>query len=128
MKIVICPNSFKGCLSSVKVAKIIRSEIKKLIPSAETINFPIADGGDGTLEVLKNVIGGKFIELIARDPLLREINTKYIKKGENAYIEMAKISGLAILKEKEKNPLKTTTYGLGQLILDAIEKNVKIFI
>ncbi|MCM8767261.1 MAG: glycerate kinase [Candidatus Omnitrophica bacterium] len=125
MKIVICPNSFKGCLSSVKVAKIIRSEIKKLIPSAETINFPIADGGDGTLEVLKNVIGGKFIELIARDPLLREINTKYIKKGENAYIEMAKISGLAILKEKEKNPLKTTTYGLGQLILDAIEKKCK---
>ncbi|MCM8833001.1 MAG: glycerate kinase [Candidatus Omnitrophica bacterium] len=125
MKIVICPNSFKGCLSSVKVAKIIRSEIKKLIPSAETINFPIADGGDGTLEVLKNVIGGKFIELIARDPLLREINTKYIKKGENAYIEMAKISGLTILKEKEKNPLKTTTYGLGQLILDAIEKKCK---
>ncbi|MQK95344.1 glycerate kinase, partial [Escherichia coli] len=57
MKIVICPNSFKGCLSSVKVAKIIQSEIKKLIPWAELINFPIADGGDGTLDVLKNIIG-----------------------------------------------------------------------
>ncbi|MFN4226860.1 MAG: glycerate kinase [Candidatus Ratteibacteria bacterium] len=125
MKIVICPNSFKGCLNSVKVAKIIQGEIKKLIPSAKIINFPIADGGDGTLEVLKSIIGGKFIEIRASDPLLRKINTRYIKKQKNAYIEMAKVSGLALLKENEKNPLKTTTYGLGQLILDAIEKKCR---
>ncbi|MCM8784744.1 MAG: glycerate kinase [Candidatus Omnitrophica bacterium] len=125
MKIVICPNSFKGCLSSVKVAKIIQSEIKKLIPWAELINFPIADGGDGTLDVLKNIIGGKFIEVKVSDPLFRKLNTRYIKKQKDAYIEMAKVSGLALLKEKEKNPLKTTTYGLGQLILDAIERKCK---
>ena len=125
MKIVICPNSFKGCLSSIKVAKIIRIEIKKLIPSVELINFPIADGGDGTLEVLKNVIGGKFIEVKASDPLLRKLKTKYIKNRKNAYIEMAKVSGLCLLKEDEKNPLKTTTYGLGELILDAIRRKCK---
>lgn len=122
MNIIICPNSFKNCLSSVKISEIIEKEIKKILPETKIIKFPIADGGDGTIEVLKNIIGGKYIEIFATDPLGRKIKTKYIKKGKTAYIEMAKISGLALLKENEKNPLKTTTYGLGEVIIDAIKK------
>lgn len=109
MKIVICPNSFKGCLDSFEISEIISKEILKIIPSSKIIKFPIADGGDGTLKVLKKLIGGKYIEIEAKDPLGRKIKTKYIKKGKIAYIEMAKISGIALLKEKEKNPLKTPT-------------------
>lgn len=129
MKIVICPNSFKGALTSLEISSIIAKEIKKFIPSSEIIKFPIADGGDGTLEVLKNLIGGKYIKTFAKDPLGREIETKYLKKESIAYIEMAKISGLALLKENEKNPMETTTYGLGELIKDAIKRKCKkIFI
>ncbi|MCM8771746.1 MAG: glycerate kinase [Candidatus Omnitrophica bacterium] len=129
MKIVICPNSFKGALTSLEISSIIAKEIKKFIPSSEIIKFPIADGGDGTLEVLKNLIGGKYIKTFAKDPLGREIETKYLKKESIAYIEMAKISGLALLKENERNPMETTTYGLGELIKDAIKRKCKkIFI
>lgn len=125
MKIVICPNSFKGCLDSFEISEIISKEILKIIPSSKIIKFPIADGGDGTLKVLKKLIGGKYIEIEAKDPLGRKIKTKYIKKGKLACIEMAKISGIALLKENEKNPLKTTTYGLGEIINDAIKRGCK---
>ncbi|HOK56385.1 MAG TPA: glycerate kinase [bacterium] len=125
MKIIVAPNSFKGCLTSIEVTEIIEKEIKKILPSSEIIKFPLADGGDGTLEVLKSLIGGKYIEIEATDPLRRKIKTKYIKKNNVAYIEMAKISGLALLKENEKNPLKTTTFGLGEIIIDAIDKGCK---
>ena len=129
MKIIIAPNSFKGCLKSTELVKIIEKEIKKIIPSAEIIKFPIADGGDGTLEVLKYLISGIYVKTVAKDPLGRKIKTKYLKKGKIAYIEMAKISGLALLKNNERNPLKTTTYGLGEIINDAINNGCeKIYV
>ncbi len=129
MKIVVAPNSFKGCLKSTDIVKIIEKEIIKIIPSVEIIKFPIADGGDGTVEVLKNIVGGKYIEIEAHDPLGRKIKTKYLIKEKTAFIEMAKISGLALLKENEKNPLKTTTYGLGEIIIDAINNGCgKIYV
>ncbi len=125
MKIIIAPNSFKGCLKSTDISNIIEKGIKKIIPNSKIIKSPLADGGDGTLEVLKNLIGGKYVEIKATDPIGRKIKTKYIKKGNVAYIEMAKISGIALLKENEKNPLKTTTFGLGEIIIDAIQKGCK---
>ncbi|MGB9677959.1 MAG: glycerate kinase, partial [Candidatus Ratteibacteria bacterium] len=125
MKIVIAPNSFKGCLKSTEIVKIIEKEIKKILPSSKIIKFPLADGGDGTIEVLKSLIGGKYIETIATDPIGRKIKTRYIKKNNTAYIEMAKVSGLAILKKNEKNPMKTTTFGLGEIIIDAIKRKCK---
>jgi len=125
MKIIVAPNSFKGCLKSTELFKIIEKEIKKIIPFAEIIKFPIADGGDGTLEVLKYLISGIYVKTVAKDPLGRKIKTKYLKKGKIAYIEMAKVSGLALLKENEKNPLKTSTYGLGEIIIDAIKRGCK---
>ncbi|MCS7181332.1 MAG: glycerate kinase [bacterium] len=125
MKIVICPNSFKGCLNSIEITEIIAKEIKKILCYAKIFKFPIADGGDGTLEVLKKLIGGEYIEVIATDPLGRKIKTKYLKKGDVAFIEMAKVSGLSLLKENEKNPLKTTTFGLGEMINNAIKKGFK---
>jgi len=129
MKIIIVPNSFKGCLKSTEIVKIIEKEIRKIIPSSKIIKFPVADGGDGTLEVLKNIVGGKYIEIEAYDPLGRKIKTKYLKKGKIAYIEMAKISGLALLKREEKNPLKTSTYGLGEIIISAIKSGCeKIYV
>jgi len=78
MKIIIAPNSFKGCLKSTELVKIIEKEIKKIIPSAEIIKFPIADGGDGTLEVLKYLIGGNYVKIVATDPLGRKVKTKYL--------------------------------------------------
>ena len=127
MKILIASDSFKETLSSKKVAKHIKIGFKKVFPEASYLCIPLADGGEGTVKALVAAKNGKIINVKVLNPLQKEINSfyGYIKKDKTAIIEMASASGLELLKEKEKNPMNTSTYGFGQLINHAIKKGAK---
>jgi glycerate kinase len=130
MKIVIAPDSFKGSLSALEAAMSIERGIKNIDDGIETIIVPLADGGEGTVQSLIDVSGGKIIELSVHDPLYREIKSFYgiMGDGETAVIEMAAASGLLLLNPEERNPLLTTTYGTGELIKNALNQGCRKFI
>ncbi len=130
MKIVIAPDSFKGSLSALEVAKSIQKGILNVDETIETVIVPMADGGEGTVQSLIDASGGKIVDLKVHDPLFREINSFYgiMGDGVTAVIEMAAASGLPLLNPEERNPLLTTTYGTGELIKDALNRGCKNFI
>lgn len=124
MKIVIAPDSFKGSLTALEVGKAIREGIIKIDAGIETVLVPMADGGEGTVQSLTDASGGKIIQTTVHDPLFRKITSFYgiMGDGKTAVIEMAAASGLPLLKPEERNPLKTTSFGTGELIKDAMDK------
>lgn len=124
MKIVVAPDSFKESLSAKAVAGNIATAIAKIMPEATILQIPISDGGEGLLEALVTPSGGKLIPVKVKDPLLRNIQAHYgiLGDGTTAVVEMATASGLELLKEIERNPLITSTYGTGELIRDALDK------
>ncbi len=130
MKIVIAPDSFKGSLSALEVAKAIQKGIENADKNIETVVLPMADGGEGTVQSLIDASGGNIIETMVHDPLFREIKSFYgiMGDGKTAVIEMAAASGLPLLAHNERNPLKTTTYGTGELIKDALNRGCSSFI
>jgi len=122
-KIVIAADSFKGTMSSLEVCSLIESGFKKGIPDVKTVKVPIADGGEGTVDAFLTALGGEKIKVRVRDPLFREIESFYgiLPDQKTAVIEMAAASGLPLVEE-EKNPCLTTTYGTGELIIDALNR------
>ncbi len=122
MKILIAPDKFKGSLSAQEVCIALSTGLKKANSNLEIITRPMADGGDGSLEVLAHYIDLKTITVEVEDPLFRPMNAAYKLAGTTAYIEMAAASGLALLKEKERNCMDTSSFGTGELIFDAIRK------
>jgi len=129
MKIVIAPDSFKGSLTSSQVCAAIEKGVRKAYENADIVSIPIADGGEGTVDALMNVLGGSKIQVWVKDPLFREIKAEYgILEDNTAVIEMASASGLALLTPEERNPMNTTTYGTGELILDALNRGCRNFI
>ncbi|MFQ3549025.1 MAG: glycerate kinase [Armatimonadota bacterium] len=128
MKVVICPDSFKGSLSSAEVCDAIEKGLKNASNkiTLEILKIPLADGGEGTVDALISATNGKIVKVKVRDPLMREIEAFYgiLGDGKTAVIEMASASGLPLLKENERNPLITTTYGTGELIKSAIKSGV----
>lgn len=130
MKIVIAPDSYKGSLSALEVAKSIQKGILNFDENIETVIVPMADGGEGTVQSLIDVSGGKIVELTVHDPLFREINSFYgiMGDGVTAVFEIAAASGLPLLNPEERNPLLTTTYGTGELIKDALNRGCEKFI
>ena len=127
MNIVISPDSFKDCLPAEKVASSIAKGIQKVYPEAITTQIPISDGGEGLLDALVVSTGGKLQTVRVKDPLLRNINAQYgiLTDGNTAVIEMATASGLELLEENERNPMITSTFGTGQLIIDALDRGCK---
>ncbi len=127
MKLVIAPDKFKGSLTGLEFCDAVEKGIKKVIPQTEIVKLPLADGGDGTIEILDFHFAGEHIKLVVSDPLFRPIDASYfyIPSIQTAFIEMAEASGMKLLNSEEQNCLKTTTYGTGELILDAIKKGVK---
>ena len=123
MKILIAPDSFKDCLPANEVARFIELGILKVFPDAEIIKIPLADGGEGTVEALVNTTNGKIKNIQVHDPLMRKIDSflGILGDGKTAIIEMAAASGLELLKEKERNPWLTTTFGTGELIKAALD-------
>lgn len=124
MNILIVPDSFKDSLPAVDVTYALQNGIKSVRGDVNVILFPMADGGEGSTEILKYHIGGLWHWLEVDDPLQRKINTNYLllKDKNSAIVELAKASGLELLQPQERNPLHTTTLGTGQLIRDALDR------
>lgn len=130
MKVVIAIDSFKGSLSSAELGEALEKGIRKVYEDAEVIKVPIADGGEGTVEAMVEGTGGEFIEIEVHDPLMRPIMAKYgiLGNGKTAIIEMAAASGLPLVPQALRNPMKTSTYGTGEMVKDAIERGCREFI
>lgn len=129
MKVVIAIDSFKGSLSSSQLGNSVEKGIRKVYSEAEIKKIPIADGGEGTVESLVDGTNGKYISVSVNNPLMRKIEATYgIIENNIAVIEMASASGLTLLKVEERNPLKTSSYGTGELIKDAVLKGCREFI
>lgn len=124
MKILILPDSFKGSLSASDVCEEMVKAVKHFFPASEVISIPFSDGGEGALEVLKNNIAGKLEYCNTYDAVHRNIIAPYFKfkKNNTAWIELSQTAGLAQLSVKDQNPLKTSTYGTGVMLKDALEK------
>ncbi|HEY8401708.1 MAG TPA: glycerate kinase [Cytophagaceae bacterium] len=127
MKILICPDSFKESLAAQEVAECIAQGIWGVMPEVEIQQLPLADGGEGTCSILVSNTGGQLQQTEVHDPLMRKISSYYgiLGDGETAVIEMSVASGLELLKENERNPLVTTTYGTGELIKHAIKNGCR---
>lgn len=130
MKIILAPDSFKGNLTSLQVAAALEKGVKRVLPKAKCIKVPMADGGEGTVQSLVDATGGKFVRKKVTGPAANQVSARYglLADGKTAVIEMAEASGLPLVTEKQKNPLKTTTYGTGELLLDAAKRGVKTII
>ena len=129
-KIVVASDSFKGSLSSLEVADAAAEAITELEPMCEVVKVDVADGGEGTMDALRQTLGGQKIYVEVSDPLGRPISAPYVilDDGKTAVVEMATASGLPLLSPDERNPLKTSTYGTGQLIADALERGCRKFL
>jgi len=128
MKITIAIDSFKGSLSSLEAGDAAADGIKRVYPDADISIRPIADGGEGTAEALAIGLSGKLRTLKAHDSLMRETDCTYCVAGNTAVIEMAVAAGLPQLAANERNPMNTTTFGVGELILDAISLGCRDFV
>ncbi len=125
MKILLAPDSFKGALTSTQVADRLEKAVKKFFTECEVIKIPIADGGEGTVDVLLKSCNEYKIEKQVIGPEGDEITAYYgVIYGDTAIIEMSQASGITLLK-RNKNPLYTTSFGTGQLILDCIQRDFK---
>lgn len=130
MNIVIAIDSFKGSLSSLRAGEAVAEGIKKVMPDARIEVRPIADGGEGTVEALTLGMQGRLEKVVVSDPLGRSAEAVYgiIDRTKTAIIEMASAAGITLISSTERNPLNTTTYGVGQLIRDAIQKGCRKFL
>lgn len=130
MKVVVAIDSLKGSLSSLEAGNAIKQGIKRVYQDAKIIVKPLADGGEGTVEALVSGMNGKIEIVVATGPLGDKIESSYgiIPEKRLAIMEMASIAGITLLSLKQRNPLYTTTYGLGEMIKDAISKGCNNFI
>lgn len=127
-KIVIASDSFKGSLSSVDVAESARKGIIQVFPDCDVVMVNVADGGEGTVDAVVDALDGRKVRMTVSDPLGRQISAEYGIAGRTAIIEMAAASGLPLLRVDERNPLKTSTYGTGELIMDATARGCDSFL
>ena len=128
MKIIIAMDSFKGSLSSMDVVNSVAKGIRKVLPEAELVTLPIADGGEGTVDTFLSAMGGRKYQVSVSDPIGRTTAATYcVLPDGTAVIEMAQASGLTLLKEDELDPLRTSTYGTGELISHALDQGCRRF-
>ncbi len=130
MKVVIAPQSFKGSISALEVARAMSEGVRRVVPDAEVTLVPVADGGDGTLETLVEASGGEVRTAEVTGPLGERRTARWgaLGDGYTAVIEMARTSGLALVPPDRRNPLITTTYGLGEAIRQALDAGFRRFI
>ena len=130
MKVVIAIDSFKGSLTSLEAGNSAAAGIRRVFPGAECIVRPLADGGEGTVDALVAACEGKKIEISVTGPLGEPVLCQYglIEKTKTAIIEMSGAAGITLVPASKRNPLFTTTYGVGEVIRDAIEKGCSHFI
>ncbi|AOR23861.1 glycerate kinase [Clostridium taeniosporum] len=127
MKFILAPDSFKESMTSKEACEAMERGIKKVMPKAECIKVPMADGGEGTVEALVESTNGQICEVEVLGPLGKKVNACFGVLGNKstAVIEMATASGIQLIKREERNPIITTTYGTGELIKAALDKGIK---
>jgi glycerate kinase len=129
MKVLAAIDSFKGSLSTFQAGEAVCNGIKRVFPDAEIKICPLADGGEGTVEAVIGAMNGSMVECSVRNPIGKIIKGSYgITSTKTAVIEMASAAGLTLIEEKDRNPLYTTTFGVGELIKDAIAKGCRKFL
>ncbi|MCD9494884.1 glycerate kinase [Photobacterium carnosum] len=127
MKIIIAPDSYKESLTAMEVATAIEAGFRQVMPNAEYIKLPMADGGEGTVQSLVDASNGTIIEHQVTGPLGEQVPAFFgiMGDGKTAVIEMAAASGLQLVSPEQRNPMLTTSYGSGELILAALDYGVK---
>jgi glycerate kinase len=124
-KVIVAIDSFKGCLTSAEANQAASEGIIDKMPEAQIVQVPVSDGGEGFMEAFQAAMGGSIVEVNVKDPLMRTIVAQYLMQGDTAVIEIAKASGLTLLSSEERNPMVATSYGTGQLVVDAVRKGCK---
>ena len=130
MRIVVAIDSFKGSLSSLQAGNAVKEAALKHNKNNEVVVCPLADGGEGTVEALASGLGGKPIDIVVTGPRFAPVNARYciLEETKTAVIEMSAAAGITLLSEQERNPLETTTFGVGEIITDAINRGCRHFI
>lgn len=130
MRVVVAIDSFKGSMSSLEAGEAISKGIRNAHKDAEVEIRPLADGGEGTVEALSIGMGGRLINVDVTGPVGRKVNAVYgiVDSSKTAIIEMSQAAGITLVSGDEKNPLYTTTFGVGELIKDAINKGCRHFV
>ena len=129
-KIVVASDSFKGSLTSLEVAAGAEQGIHEVFPECEVVKVNVADGGEGTMDALRSTLGGQWVTVAAADPLGRPRDVSYVvlSDGNTAVIEMSAASGLPLLEPQEQNPMLTSTFGTGEMIVDALSRGCRRFL
>ena len=126
MKVVVAIDSFKGSLTSIEANQAAAEGVRLVRPDAEVVKVPVSDGGEGFIDAFSSALaGGKMVETVVRDPLMRPVTAKYLMKDTTAVIEIAQASGLTLLRKEERHPMVTTSYGTGLLVADAVCKGAR---
>ena len=130
LRAVIAIDSFKGSLSSVEAGEAAADGIRAVYENTETLVSPLADGGEGTVSAIVSATGGEMCRVTVTGPLGTPVLAEYgyIKARETAVLEMSAAAGITLLSPEKRNPLYTTTYGVGEMILDAIKKGCRRFL
>jgi glycerate kinase len=127
MKIIIAPDSFKGSLDALSVAQAVKNGVKRVLNKAQVILCPVADGGEGTLKILTSALGGKIFISSVHGPLMNPLQAQWgwLERDKTAIIEVASVAGLTLINPSLRDPLKTSTFGVGEIILKALDKGAK---
>ena len=127
-KIVVASDSFKGSLSSVDVALSAEKGVKEVFPACDVVKINVADGGEGTVDAVVEALNGKKVRINVSNPIGAPVEAEYGVAGDTAIIEMAAASGLPLLTLEQRNPWVTSTYGTGEMILDALNRGCSKFL
>lgn len=127
MKIICAFDSFKGCMTAKEACYAAASGLRKRFPDAEIVCLPMSDGGEGMVDCIAETVDAKMVSVMVHGPLMQMIEAQYAVSadGKTAYMEMAAASGLTLVPKEKRNPMLTTTYGVGDMILDAVGRGCK---
>lgn len=130
MKIVLAPDKFKNSLTGMAFCQAVEAGIHAVNPDIDILKLPLADGGDGTIEVVNFYLNGRVVEVDVSNPFFEPIKANYLyaEASKTAFIEMAEASGLKLLKRKDFDCKNATTLGTGDMILDALNKGARTII
>jgi len=130
MKIVVAIDSLKGSLTSVEAGLVVKEAVLSVFPDADVALAPVADGGEGTVKALVEGMNGVYETVEATGPLGQKVSAVYgiLKESKTAIVEMAQAAGMTLVPVDQRNPMRTTTYGVGEIIADAISRGCRHFI
>lgn len=129
MRVVVCPDSFKGSLSAIQVANIIANAFHEVDETIIVECVPIADGGEGTIDAFYESVGGTLHVVTVNNPMMEKVEASYlVLPDDTCVIEMAQSTGLHLVKEDLRNPLKATSYGMGEVIRHALDGGYRKFV